>query len=991
MPKWNEHYHIGLALDPSKGAYATVQYTVGPYDTGEVMATALPNMDGGIWGGTWSFVPEEVGFPNQTKVWWGTRIRRYYSVMGGVMAVQENREGFSITRVSEADAIRYCATDGRDYDPATGLCTGEPTPPPDEDEEPPPTDGEDLPWPLNVFVNALGLVFGPLLDWFFDRLKERFGPPLDYLKAIADGILKLPETLEKIRKAISDILADPWGKLWQPLVDKWNESAEEVMPKLQDGFRWVFNLLPIVAKSTFDLLIQYLGWKLTPDDEERPFKYEPPPTVKAGAGFFGGVAVEMARGILSDFGEFAKATVPIAEGATTKGTPEWKKDLEDAVKPFADDTVKSLMDSFKFEEKLKSPMTDEEAKDIAAGIGSTAVGVSIAIWIANLAAQAATGGQHKWVKDFDDQVIAKLGLAGLGAKVISIPLERGVFKPAEYFYNTLLTPEIPAYADLINMVVKEVLELDDFKKQMGRLGYSGDWSQKIWDAHFIPPTRTELLRAHWRGKLSAEAITKLELLVDLDPRFTKINSETGEIPLTLEAGGGGDFNIWEDLRYIDPSREEIRYMWETGAIESEEEYTEYLRRLGYRTEDLEKLVNYGVRFQERFFRRRYLIVLGQGYRLGTVTEEELRAGYKEAHYTDAVADWVIKAEEVRQGFRGGSIEREATLARAINWYVKGFIEESDLKERLEGLGYAETEVNLFIEEANAKIEPPEEEEAAKVLLFSRPQLDSLLKDQTITTESYRARMLEMGWKEDTINEWLKHLEAPEAEVEARDITTSRVLNWFKKDVLGESETRDRLTVLKYAPDDIELLINEANLSKVEPQKDILQGEAASAFRVGAIDETEFRLRLSKLGRTPEAIDLIIATETLKQEVSTKDFSRGQWDRLFRSGIITENEYRSRLGLLGYTGDGIEYWVSLQLAEQFEKAKTLTQGQIIDVWEKGQTDLEWFGRAVLGMVTGEPVTIEKLEEWTITRLKGLGMPEVDARILLELEREVPKEE
>lgn len=1011
MGKWNEPYNIGIALDPSKGAWGTVEYTVGPLHVGPVGPAGLPNFEGDMWGGTWSFNPEEMGFPNTDRTYEGQRVRRYYDAMGRLLDTQENVELLTINRISEADAIRYCAQDGRNFDPATSLCTGEPSPPPEEPVEPGQPDFSGLPWPIDKIAAALWFVVGPFVEELEKLLGRIFAGPLEFLGDMVDGILEIPTYLAGIGDAIFDAVSNPskfildpiWAKLeelgvvdenWKP--PTWDEFA---------GFLWapVENLTEAIAhKMGFEKQEgrgSYI-WRRIGATEAEP-----------ESDLIGDIGRGLFRGITGDIQGQIDNVLKIAKGATMdrinplqeeEGGPQppdifgaseevtWAKDIDDSFKKYGVNVYNKMTEKLKPEAwPTKSPMTDADAKDMATGIATTVAGGSIALWLAHAAAEAASLGQYEALRDFDDMVIAKLGLGAFGAKILSIPLERGLFKPTEYFYNTLLTPEIPAYADLINMVVKEVLPIEDFNKQMGRLGYSKDWATKIWDAHFIPPTRTELLRAFWRGKISAEALTKLELLVDLDPRFRYVNGETGAVPLSLEEGERGDFDIWEDLRYVDPSREEIRYMFETGQIETEDEYSSYLQRLGYRDEDLERLTKYGMQFQERFFRRRYLIALAQGFRLGTVSESDLKDGFKSAHYTEAVADWVIKAEEVRKDFRGDSREREATLARALSWYVGGYIEESDLRERLEGLGYAETEIELFIDESNAKIEAKEVKEEPKISEFTRAQLDTLYKDGVLNLEDYTARMLDLGWKQEAITEWIQTFEEAIEEAESREVTTSRVLNWFKKDVLDEAETRERLTALKWGLNDVDNYILEAELGKIEPQKDILQSEAASAFRVGAIDEGTFRLRLQQLGRTTEAVSLILATEQLKQSNEIKDLSRGQYDRLFRAGLITENEYRSRLGVAGYSAEGVEYWVTLQKSEQFEKEKTLTQSQIINVWERGQKDPIWFSRVILGAVAVTPTEIEVMENWTLTRLKGLGMAEGDARILIELEREESK--
>jgi hypothetical protein len=121
--------------------------------------------------------------------------------------------------------------------------------------------------------------------------------------------------------------------------------------------------------------------------------------------------------------------------------------------------------------------------------------------------------------DFYNWMESNFGVIGAAKQVYQQGIESAVLKSTQYYWNSLYKPNIPSYADLINMVVKEVLTVEQFKKIMVLQGYNEDYSQKIWDAHFIQPDYASVVAAIRRGHIPLDQIDHYLYLVDLDPRY----------------------------------------------------------------------------------------------------------------------------------------------------------------------------------------------------------------------------------------------------------------------------------------------------------------------------------------------------------------------------------------------------------------------------------------------------------------------------------------
>lgn len=368
----------------------------------------------------------------------------------------------------------------------------------------------------------------------------------------------------------------------------------------------------------------------------------------------------------------------------TSHTPEWKADLDAQLKPVADDQVKSVIGSLSPEKWGKSPLTHEEAAIAASGIAATVTGTSIALWLAHSAAEAASLGQFEAIKGLDDMVIAKLGLGSLGARVLSIPLDELVFKRTQQWYASLFTPEIPDTAELINEVVKEVMTPEEFALWMKYKGFGEDWSKRIYDAHFIAPSLGQILTSFRRGRLTADDVKKLQILVDLDPRYD---------------------NIWLDQWYVDPSITMARFMFETGAIDRDR-VRDIVVRNGIVPEYVGAYTDFITRFQERLWRRRYIMQVATGYRRGVFDADRLRGEILKAGYSEGVAEWMIKTEDVRREVEVGAVKPEkyklVTQSFAEDLFEHGDIDESWMQEYFSQKGYDEEDVKLSMIVFNRK-------------------------------------------------------------------------------------------------------------------------------------------------------------------------------------------------------------------------------------------------------------------------------------------------
>jgi len=290
---------------------------------------------------------------------------------------------------------------------------------------------------------------------------------------------------------------------------------------------------------------------------------------------------------------------------------------------------------------------------------------------------------------------------------------------------------IPAYSELVNELVKEVIDLDEFTKYMRWYGFDEKWAKRIWDAHFIPPALGDILTAWRRGVIDESRVDELMILVDLDPRFKE---------------------IFDTRKYIDPSITLARYMFETGAID-ETRVQQIVARQGYTPEDIIPITEFIVRFQERRFRTYYLRSLATGAVYGAFTEDEVRAATTEAGYRVEVADWMLKTADARRATSEARRRRPApkllNLGDLKKSYARDVINEDVFRRELLIRNFETGDVDLLVTLMNT--DKVTTEAGGRKIALSQTELLNAWRYEEVGEDYVRTELLLRGLTTDEVN------------------------------------------------------------------------------------------------------------------------------------------------------------------------------------------------------------------------------------------------
>jgi len=261
---------------------------------------------------------------------------------------------------------------------------------------------------------------------------------------------------------------------------------------------------------------------------------------------------------------------------------------------------------------------------------------------------------------------------------------------------------------------------------------------------------------------------------------------------------------WNTWRIYD-----IRTGWEMDLL-SDVDLEKRLIDTGYEPKDAVLLANVQKMFVLRSEIDGLLSESDTDFMNGWISEDQLKADYGATPYNPNIVEMRIAKAKLRQE-RSDKADLKAAL---INRYIKGDLSETEFSQELSRLGIQQNRIAIEVTKANAT------------------KLKTVKEDTTVTTKA---------------------------------LTETTYSRSYRLGLIAETEYRSKLAALKYAPEDIDLLVELNTPEKPAPEElpTLTLGELKAAFRVGVLTENELAAELDFRGYSPEDIRVIIDTEKAK--------------------------------------------------------------------------------------------------------------------------------
>jgi len=336
-----------------------------------------------------------------------------------------------------------------------------------------------------------------------------------------------------------------------------------------------------------------------------------------------------------------------------------------------------------------SPITPNESAAWVPGFINQVTGAATTLHITNMIAETVSLGQIDITLSEAWKYPNTAAALELATEFSGMPLREGLGPAYKRHILSMYQPNIPPYADLISIYVKEGyledhwLELpaemvDNFKE----LGYSEYWTRRLWGKHWVYPSPTQLYEMLHRTAgnfpeigVTSETLRSMLKLHDFEPKWRG----------PLEAISWGTWRIYD-----------IRTGWEMGLL-SDGDLTKRLIDTGYEPADAALLAEIQKMFVLRSEIDRLLMEADQDFIEGWIDETQLKADYEATPYNPYVTELRISRARLR---RDRELKRDIKAA-LIDRFKKDDLTQTELQLELSRLGIVEEWINTEIERANA--------------------------------------------------------------------------------------------------------------------------------------------------------------------------------------------------------------------------------------------------------------------------------------------------
>jgi len=452
-----------------------------------------------------------------------------------------------------------------------------------------------------------------------------------------------------------------------------------------------------------------------------------------------------------------------------------------------------------------SPIEPSESVGTVTAFTSQVQFAASGLHIANLVAETASLGQIDITLQEAWHYPSTAAAMDLASEFIAMPLREGLGPAFKRYILASYQPNIPPYQDLIEIYVKEGymeshwVELPaEMVNNFKELGFSEDWTKRLWGKHWVYPSPTQLYEMMHRTYgdfpeigVTSDVLSNMLKLHDFEPMWRG----------PLEAIS------WNTWRIYD-----IRVGWEMDIVDD----AGLVKRLidtGYEPKDAALLAQIQKMFVLRSEIDGLLTESDTDFKDGWISEEQLKVDYGATPYNPSIVEMRIARAKLRQE-RSDKADLKAAL---INRFVKGDLSETEFSQELSRIGLQQNRIAIEVTKANAtKLKTVKEETALTSKPLTEAKYSRAFKVGLIPEAEYRADLAALKFSPEDID-LLVELNTPEkpAPEEIPALTLGELKAAFRAGVLTDAELAAELDARRYSPEDIAIII-ETERAKIKP-------------------------------------------------------------------------------------------------------------------------------------------------------------------------------
>jgi hypothetical protein len=529
---------------------------------------------------------------------------------------------------------------------------------------------------------------------------------------------------------------------------------------------------------------------------------------------------------------------------------------------------------------------------------------------------------------------------------LNLILTRNGYRPDIVAYIKALSYLIPPAGDLITMAVREAFDPqfvteapDIFAEYMGKKGYTKEWADRYWTAHWIPVPLAQAYSNLHRGYWSKERFMTALRIADIHPEWREdIYNVAFNPPAIREMGYGFDVGIYtvEDI---------IKYRkW--GGLNQEDAEKAAISLVAYRTEAEREAV-----------RREYLYA----YSAGTIDDKELENNLIELGTSPpAVALWIERAQLLRERQKKADPIYEfriPTGSEAAFAFENGLRSEEWYRAALKTLDWTPERVSLAVDKSKLDMATKRaKEEAVTPRKLTIAQIRNLYLQGYLTVDMLQAEFEKLNYPADTAKRLADLLIAVESMPKAPlKITRAEIVRLYEYRLLGVSDADmykilQNIIITEGANSPTKALYEEFAIlgyETIDAVKltvwtaiDVALPTLKARYSKGWITATQLYNEIIAIGipqtKANELMETVIKAEQPERTATEKDLTKAEIIKGAKQQILTVPQASELLQGIGYDenealyllyinavvsrGDPEGYWEMKKVVEQQKKAK-----------------------------------------------------------------------
>lgn len=206
--------------------------------------------------------------------------------------------------------------------------------------------------------------------------------------------------------------------------------------------------------------------------------------------------------------------------------------------------------------------------------------------------------------------------------------------------------------------------------------------------------------------------------------------------------------------------------------------------------------------------------------------------------------------------------------------------------------------------------------------YTRVDARRMFKLEILDREQVKQAYRDLGYNEEKAEnltkfteEWAKEGE-PEDETttdkrkeKQRDLTTSQIMDGYKRGYFTESEARASLTALGYDSTEVDYYLALSDYNRDKDRKEEYISNIKSLYVTGVIAGNDVLDQAEAIGISSDEIEQLLEVWQLERVRRVNKPSRSDLDAFLKAGIIDEATYRSEMYGNGYSDKYIDWYLA----------------------------------------------------------------------------------